>query len=84
MQGESKKGPFFSLIPFREGLFSVEFDAKMSALQAFSICVAIINSQMSNNSSDWEFDTAKASMVVRGEGPEKHAPHPPLSPVGRV
>lgn len=83
-KGESKGEPFFRLIPFQEGIFSVEFDAKMSALQGFSICVAIINSQISNNSSDWEFDTAKAPMVARGKGPDKHAPHPPLSPVGRV
>ncbi|KAK9668851.1 hypothetical protein RND81_13G091400 [Saponaria officinalis] len=51
-QGESQQStPFFRLVPFRDGLFSVEFDAKMSSLQAFSICVAVINGKQPNLSS---------------------------------
>lgn len=79
--------PAFSLIPLRDGLFSVEFDAKISSLQAFSISVAVISSQKPAHSADQveskqEFGRTKASMFF--EGPDKHAPHPPLSPVGRV
>ncbi|XP_021738002.1 uncharacterized protein LOC110704512 isoform X1 [Chenopodium quinoa] len=92
-QGDAKqRRPFFSLIPLRDGLFSVEFDAKISSLQAFSISVALINSLNPAHSANTteqveskpEFGRVKASMAIRNEGPEKHAPHPPLSPVGRV
>lgn len=88
-KGEAKqRGPLFTLVPFRDGLFSVEFDAEISSLQAFSVCVAVINSHSSYTTNEvglkQEFDRAKESMALQGEGPEKHAPHPPLSPVGRV
>ncbi|XP_074271390.1 uncharacterized protein LOC141595325 [Silene latifolia] len=92
-QGESKESsPLFRLVPFRDGLYSVEFDPKMSSLQAFSICVAVINNKQPTISSDacsavhqveskHEFGAGKASFV-----PAVHHthPHPPVSPVGRV
>ncbi|KAL2934236.1 Ribosomal RNA small subunit methyltransferase H 2 [Bienertia sinuspersici] len=85
-QGEAKQcKPFFSLIPLRDGLFSVEFDAQISSLQAFSISVAIINSWKPAHSVDATDQVeSKPSMSIKSEAPEKHAPHPPLSPVGRV
>lgn len=84
--------PFFSLIPLRDGLFSVEFDTEVSSLQAFSMSVALINSQNPVNSADatdvveskQDFANPEASMGIRREGTEKRTPHPPLSPVGRV
>ncbi|KAL9243442.1 hypothetical protein vseg_017329 [Gypsophila vaccaria] len=60
-QGESQQSrPFFRLVPFRDGLFSVEFDAKMSSLQAFSICVAVISSKQPNLSSGARCPTDQA------------------------
>ncbi|CAO2814414.1 unnamed protein product [Amaranthus hypochondriacus] len=92
-EGEAKGcKPFFSLIPLRDGLFSVEFDAQISSLQAFSISVALISSRTqchSTNGTDQldtkhEFCKEKGSKTSKKEGPEKHPPFPPLSPVGRV
>ncbi|KAA8549341.1 hypothetical protein F0562_001025 [Nyssa sinensis] len=37
--------PVFSLSPFKDGIFSVEFNSSLSLLQAFSICVAVLNSR---------------------------------------
>ncbi|KAH9613095.1 hypothetical protein KSS87_001483 [Heliosperma pusillum] len=88
-QGESKESrPLFRLVPFRDGLYSVEFDPKMSSLQAFSICVAVISNNQPTISSN-PCGAAKA-LFVSGEGPAVHHthshshPHPPASPVGRV
>ncbi|XWS71628.1 hypothetical protein CRYUN_Cryun03dG0154200 [Craigia yunnanensis] len=33
--------PFFSLAPFKDGIYSVEFNSSLSLLQAFSICIAV-------------------------------------------
>lgn len=70
----------------------MEFDTEVSSLQAFSMSVALINSQNPVNSADatdvveskQDFANPEASMGIRREGTEKRTPHPPLSPVGRV
>ncbi|XP_052186979.1 uncharacterized protein LOC127797858 [Diospyros lotus] len=37
--------PVFNLSPFKDRIFSVEFNSSLSFLQAFSICIAVINSR---------------------------------------
>ncbi|XP_059660814.1 uncharacterized protein LOC132307150 isoform X2 [Cornus florida] len=45
-QGEPLENrPAFSLSAFKDGLFSVEFNSSLSLLQAFSICIAVLNSR---------------------------------------
>ncbi|XP_031397309.1 uncharacterized protein LOC116208172 isoform X2 [Punica granatum] len=99
-QGEAQSSrPKFSLTPFRKGIYSIEFDSSMSLLQAFSICVAFISCQglpgspeancLSGVNAQQEPTLSrngalKAPLIFQREGPEKYAPCPPLSPVGRV
>ncbi|XAR60677.1 hypothetical protein NMG60_11034146 [Bertholletia excelsa] len=43
-QGEVESDrPVFSLCPFKDGIFSVEFSSSLSCLQAFTICIAVLN-----------------------------------------
>lgn len=39
----SDRKPIFSLSPFKDGIYSIEFDPSLKLLQAFSICIAILN-----------------------------------------
>ncbi|KAF6162213.1 hypothetical protein GIB67_008342 [Kingdonia uniflora] len=43
VQGTREKSPALTMKPIGEGLFSVDFHAQLSTLQAFSICVAILH-----------------------------------------
>ncbi|XP_057509013.1 uncharacterized protein LOC130791751 [Actinidia eriantha] len=91
--------PVFSLSPFKEGIFSVEFNSSVSFLQAFSICIAVLNSRepyelselsklfeekYSEESTVVVNDGIKASSQVKPEVPAIYASYPPLSPIGRV
>ncbi|KAF4349445.1 hypothetical protein G4B88_026225 [Cannabis sativa] len=88
---------FFSLSPFKEGAYSVEFNSSLSILQAFSICVAALESRKlcerldpSNSSEEKtcgepilvENAGTSAGSVIEAEVPSYI--YPPLSPVGRV
>ncbi|KAE8705643.1 Detected protein of unknown function [Hibiscus syriacus] len=42
--GAQDKKPFFSLAPFSDGIYSVEFNPSLSLMQAFSICIAVWDS----------------------------------------
>ncbi|KAI3514095.1 hypothetical protein L1887_12413 [Cichorium endivia] len=43
VQGEGgDKRPMFSLSPLKEGIFSVEYNSSLSDLQAFSICISVL------------------------------------------
>ncbi|XP_019247505.1 PREDICTED: uncharacterized protein LOC109226984 isoform X2 [Nicotiana attenuata] len=43
-QGEAwDSKPVFSLSAFKDGIFSVEFSSSLKVLQAFSICIAVLN-----------------------------------------
>ncbi|CAN4098806.1 unnamed protein product [Withania somnifera] len=44
-QGEQESAPVFSLSRFKDGIFSVEFSSSLKLLQAFSICIAVLNSR---------------------------------------
>ncbi|KAK4376065.1 hypothetical protein RND71_006742 [Anisodus tanguticus] len=41
--GEHDNKPVFSLSRFKDGIFSVEFSSSLKLLQAFSICIAVLN-----------------------------------------
>ncbi|GFY82267.1 enolase, putative [Actinidia rufa] len=97
--GAIGKKPIFSLSTSKKGIYSVEFDASISLLQAFAICVEVISSQKSFDLSKAKnppeakllpestltgINRVNAPTEVPGEVPAKYVPPPPLSPVGRV
>ncbi|KAI4382408.1 hypothetical protein MLD38_008378 [Melastoma candidum] len=95
-QGDEQ--PVFSLTPFKDKIYSVEFKSSLSVLQAFSICIAFLDSRGSIEGSHlcqvkWSHDEATQQQAGRvklgGHGKAdgasvKYASNPPLSPVGRV
>ncbi|KAK3003386.1 hypothetical protein RJ639_018138 [Escallonia herrerae] len=91
--------PVFSLSSFKRGIFSVEFSSSLSLLQAFSICIAVLDnrkpSELSQLGTLFEeklfeettslgVEETKDPNQVQVEVPAKYASCPPLSPVGRV
>lgn len=94
MQGvEQQNGPLFSLVPSKDGIYSVEYNTSISRLQAFFICVAVLSAQKvpdvsleGNVSESKPFDQPDMSRDRRSQAkfPAKYAANPPLSPVGRV
>ncbi|KAK3015984.1 hypothetical protein RJ639_006680 [Escallonia herrerae] len=90
--------PLFSLSPLKNGLYSVEYNASISLLQAFSVCVASIISQTLsnvlkvNNLSEAKcipertagVDVIKTPNTFPKEVPAKFAPSSTHSPFGRV
>lgn len=90
-QGVQENQPALSLAPFKDGIYSVEFNSSLSVLQAFSICIAVLDSR--NLCEFSEFRESKATVQddgtsdpnqTEGEVPARYASYPPLSPVGRV
>ena len=77
---------------------SVAFDSSLSLLQAFAICISLVDSKMpcelSESRNSIEDKIPKETLSVRTEelkgfGKLKHIPasyvsYPPVSPVGRV
>ncbi|CAN4101006.1 unnamed protein product [Withania somnifera] len=43
--GEEDSTPVFILSRFKDGIFSVEFSSSLKLLEAFSICIAVLNSR---------------------------------------
>lgn len=94
MQGGSQENrPILSLVPSKDGIYSVEYNTSISRLQAFFICVAVLSSQkvpdlssVSGVPESRAFDQSdmSGSNGYRVKLPAKYAPNPPLSPVGRV
>lgn len=97
--GLEDKRPLFSLAPFKDGIYSVEFNSSLSLLQAFSICIAVLDGrkacEFSESSNLFEEkastetvlvpnDGKKAPAQTEGEVPARYVSYPPLSPVGRV
>ncbi|KAM7257278.1 hypothetical protein ACFE04_013019 [Oxalis oulophora] len=96
---EKQQQHVFSLSPFKDGIYTVEFKSSVSLLQAFSICIAVIESRK-----PWElFDSSNISegktsaepqnkgrrdpSSNRAEGdipPARYVSCPPHSPIGRV
>ncbi|KAM5583448.1 hypothetical protein ABKV19_003375 [Rosa sericea] len=89
--GLQENQPALSLAPFKDGIYSVEFNSSLSVLQAFSICIAVLDSR--NLCQFSEFRETKATVQddgisdlnqTEGEVPARYASYPPLSPAGRV
>nr|GMD22431.1 uncharacterized protein LOC109156241 [Ipomoea batatas] len=94
-QGDDQENkPVFSLCAFKDGIFSVEYSSSLTLLQAFSICISILNvrkqdgireanSSCAENSSEgiMPSDFPNKAQV---EFPDKYISIPPISPVGRV
>ncbi|CAN1329135.1 hypothetical protein LINPERPRIM_LOCUS34580 [Linum perenne] len=84
--GEGENQSMFSLAPFKDGIQSVEFHSSLSTLQAFSLCIAAVDSK--------NLVEAREPHIVLDATPEarigKDVPAryvsypPPLSPAGRV
>ncbi|KAK2641860.1 hypothetical protein Ddye_023623 [Dipteronia dyeriana] len=97
---QENQPPFFSLAPFKDDIYSVEFNSSVPHLEAFSICIAVLDSQkpcVSSESTDsFEEKTPVETMSVPNDGttaldqskggeiPARYVSYPPLSPVGRV
>lgn len=91
--------PAFILAPFKDNIFSVEFSSSLSVLQAFSICIAVLDSRKliersemhnaaeekphSKTTSTCEDGTRPPNHIVR-DASAKYVTYPPLSPAGRV
>lgn len=72
---------FFSLCPLKEGIYSVEYNSSLSVLQAFSICISVVECRKSTQDTESRTYIAKQ---VDDLNPLSFASFPPLSPVGRV
>ncbi|KAL7600877.1 hypothetical protein Lser_V15G26548 [Lactuca serriola] len=72
---------FFSLCPLKEGIYSVEYNSSLSVLQAFSICISVVECRKSTQDAESRTYIAKQ---VDDLNPLSFASFPPLSPVGRV
>ncbi|KAF5821617.1 hypothetical protein HanXRQr2_Chr01g0016111 [Helianthus annuus] len=73
---------FFNLCPIKEGIFSVEYNSSVSPLQAFAICISVVECRKS--SQHQESTTYVAKRVTNDPNSVRFASFPPLSPVGRV
>ncbi|GLT89495.1 hypothetical protein SLE2022_074740 [Rubroshorea leprosula] len=98
-QGDTQRSrPIFSLAPHKHGLYTIEFDSSISALQAFFISLSVICCQKSSNlfevsslSKEKVFEESELkrsdgveSKPILGKMPAKYTPNPPLSPFGRA
>ncbi|XP_010923183.1 uncharacterized protein [Elaeis guineensis] len=76
----------FSMVSFKEGLYTVDFRSSIALPQAFAICIAIVHSRESTIRSV-EGQTLQEHIIAenRRKVPGSYVPnHPPLSPVGRA
>ncbi|KAJ4791525.1 hypothetical protein LUZ62_042771 [Rhynchospora pubera] len=81
-QGHSKGGHAFSMICFKEGLYTVEIKSSIPLLQAFAICISLLHCRSPLKHGTQQEET----LEVRNGGPPTSYMqcHPPLSPVGRA
>ncbi|XP_075503839.1 uncharacterized protein LOC142541129 isoform X1 [Primulina tabacum] len=78
-----EKRPFYVLSPFKDGIFSVEFNSSIKLIQAFSIGIAVLNSGKTPGEIT-EKSEPKTSNQAVSEVSEKYVSYPPVSPFGRV
>ncbi|KAG2673298.1 hypothetical protein I3760_13G083300 [Carya illinoinensis] len=97
-EGVHLNQPLFSLAPFKDEIYSVEFNSSLSNLQAFSICIAVLDSkkpcELSEPTDSSEGKTLEETISMQNdrikapdqseELPARYLSYPPLSPVGRV
>ncbi|CAJ1949246.1 unnamed protein product [Sphenostylis stenocarpa] len=91
-EGAEQDTPLFTLLPLKDGFYSVEFDSTITHLQAFFMSVAVLSSQKLPGAMEMDGiheeilkePSSKNNSKLHGKAPLKYAPMPPLSPVGRV
>ncbi|KAK7349921.1 hypothetical protein VNO77_07810 [Canavalia gladiata] len=91
-EGTQQDTPHFTLLPLKDGFYSVEFNSTITHLQAFFISVAVLSCQKLPGSLEMcslheeilKEHSSKDTSKLQGKAPLKYAPIPPLSPVGRV
>ncbi|XP_038901519.1 uncharacterized protein LOC120088364 [Benincasa hispida] len=98
-EGVPENDCILSLAAFKDMIYSIEFDSSLSLLQAFSICLAMIDGknscELSESSILFEAKTPGESKLMHNdrlwtpnlaerEDPAEHVACPPLSPFGRV
>ncbi|TVU47621.1 hypothetical protein EJB05_07227 [Eragrostis curvula] len=96
VQGRSREDRHaFSMVSFKEGLYTVEFRSSIALLQAFAMCIVMLHgrypsrmqvgsqaSQEHDLLADHELKTVVGS---QSRAPTSYVPYrPPLSPVGRA
>ncbi|KAK7294600.1 hypothetical protein RJT34_17489 [Clitoria ternatea] len=90
-EGAEQNTPLFTLVPLKDGFYSLEFSSTINHLQAFFICVAVLSSQklpssleMNNIHEDFIKEFSSKNNELQGKAPLNYNPVPPLSPVDRV
>lgn len=93
-EGAEQEKPLFTLLPLKDGFYSVEFDSTITHLQAFFISVVALSCQklpgslemgsMHEEVLNLKEPSSMNNRKLQGKAPLKYAPIPPLSPVGRV
>ncbi|KAK7286857.1 hypothetical protein RJT34_22168 [Clitoria ternatea] len=91
-EGSEQDTPLFTLLPLKDGFYSVEFNSTITHLQAFFISVAVLSSHKQPGSLEIssmhdEFlkePSSNNNSKHEGKAPLRYAPMPPLSPVSRV
>ncbi|XP_058729189.1 uncharacterized protein LOC131601399 [Vicia villosa] len=92
-EGAEQETPIFTLVPLKNGFYSIEFSSTISHLQAFFISVVLLSSRKQQGPLEIgsmreeilkESNSNNNSSRHQGKTPMKYTPIPPLSPVGRV
>lgn len=95
---DQENQPAFSFSPFKPGVYSVTFDSSFSLLQAFSICIALVDGlisyELSGSRNSVEGKNPRETLLVQTDElkafgkfediPASYVAYPPLSPVGRA
>ncbi|QCE09188.1 uncharacterized protein LOC114185883 [Vigna unguiculata] len=95
---DQENQPAFSFSPFKAGVYSVTFDSSFSLLQAFSICIALVDGlisyELSGSRNYIEGKNPRETGLVQTDElkafgkledvPATYVAYPPHSPVGRV
>ncbi|KAJ1406927.1 hypothetical protein SESBI_24741 [Sesbania bispinosa] len=95
---DQENWPVFNFSPFKPGVYSVAFDSSLSFLQAFSICIALVDGkipyELSGSRNSIEGRNPRETLLVQTDElkafgkfediPASYVAYPPLSPVGRV
>ncbi|TKY57517.1 hypothetical protein E2542_SST21968 [Spatholobus suberectus] len=95
---DQENQPDFSFSRFKPGVYSVAFDSSFSLLQAFSICIALVDGwisyELSGSRNYIEGKNPRETLLVQTDElkafgkfediPASYVAYPPLSPIGRV
>ena len=90
--------PILSLAPFKERIYSVEFNSSLSLLQAFAMCISFLDrkrpaelsepfyvaEKITNEAGVFEVPSIMKTLNHQVDVPARYASYPPHSPVGRV